>query len=64
VFIGWGGGGGRGGGVGAFLLPLLQYSSQIQLLAKIKPTQNKLSLSIICNYTKRHKWFCGTFLIF
>jgi hypothetical protein len=20
--------------------------------------------TIICNYTKLHKWFCGTFLIF
>jgi hypothetical protein len=40
VFIGWVGGGGGGvvGGVGEFLLPLLQYSSQIQLLAQKKPT--------------------------
>lgn len=37
---------------------------QIQLLAQKKAHSKKIYLTIICDYTKLRKWFCGTFLIF
>lgn len=50
--------------VAIFFFHSFNIHPQIQLVAQKKAHSKKIYHTIICNYTKLHKWFCGTFLIF